>query len=101
MTGDADDEARSPWGDAWARLRRNRMALAGGIFLALLAVACAAGPLFSQSFRDQNIDLGATAPSLAASGLAPTRSAATCSRARSTAGASRSRSASSPPSSPS
>ncbi|HEY5079001.1 MAG TPA: ABC transporter permease subunit [Opitutaceae bacterium] len=58
------DEGHSLWGDAWARLRRNRMALAGAVFLAALAVACAAGPIFSQSYWEQNIDLGATPPSL-------------------------------------
>jgi oligopeptide transport system permease protein len=62
----ADSEiGHSLWSDAWARLRRNRMALAGGIFLVVLSVACAGGPIFSQSYWEQNIDLGATAPSLA------------------------------------
>jgi oligopeptide transport system permease protein len=62
----ADSEiGHSLWSDAWARLRRNRMALAGGIFLVVLLVACAGGPIFSQSYWEQNIDLGATAPSLA------------------------------------
>jgi oligopeptide transport system permease protein len=59
------DAGHSLWSDAWARLQRNRMALAGAIFLAVLAVACAAGPIFSQSYWEQNIDLGATPPSLA------------------------------------
>jgi oligopeptide transport system permease protein len=65
VTAQEEDEGHSLWGDAWARLRRNRMALAGAIFLAALAVACAAGPVFSQSYWEQNIDLGATAPSAA------------------------------------
>jgi oligopeptide transport system permease protein len=53
----------SPWGDAWQRLRRNRLALAGGVILVVLALACAAGPLFSQSYEEQNLDLGAVPPS--------------------------------------
>jgi oligopeptide transport system permease protein len=61
----ADDTERghSLWSDAWHRLRRNRAAFAGGILLLLLALACAAGPLFSQSYEEQNLDLGATPPS--------------------------------------
>ena len=42
-----DDAGHSLWSDAWHRLRRNRLAVAGGTLLALLAVACVAGPWFS------------------------------------------------------
>ena len=35
------DAGHSLWSDAWARLRRNRMALAGAVFLVVLAVALA------------------------------------------------------------
>ena len=65
MNRDDPDRGHSPWSDAWQRLRQNRLALASAVTLALLALACAAGPLFSQSYREQNLDLGATAPSLA------------------------------------
>jgi oligopeptide transport system permease protein len=41
------------------------MALAGAVVLLLLGVACAAGPFFSQSYREQKLDLGATPPSWA------------------------------------
>jgi oligopeptide transport system permease protein len=34
----------SLWADAWKRLRKNRMAVASGIVLLLLAVACLVGP---------------------------------------------------------
>jgi oligopeptide transport system permease protein len=57
------ERGRSPWADAWHRLRRNRLAVAGGIVLVALALACAAGPVFSQSYEEQNLDLGASAPS--------------------------------------
>ncbi len=42
--------------DAFARLRRNRMALAGLLLLAFLTLACLIGPLLSPySFREQNL----------------------------------------------
>jgi oligopeptide transport system permease protein len=59
------ERGHSPWSDAWQRLRRNRLALAGAVALLVLGAACAAGPFFSQSYREQNLDLGATAPSWA------------------------------------
>jgi oligopeptide transport system permease protein len=58
------DRGNSLWSDAWHRLRRNRMAVAGGILLILLAFACAFGPIFSQSYEEQNLDLGAAPPSM-------------------------------------
>jgi oligopeptide transport system permease protein len=59
------ERGHSLWSDAWHRLRRNRLAFAGGVLLILLALACAAGPAFSQSYEEQNLDLGATPPSRA------------------------------------
>ena len=54
----------SPGADAWRRLRANRPAVAGGIFVLLLAAACVALPtLLGLSYSDQNLALGATAPS--------------------------------------
>jgi oligopeptide transport system permease protein len=58
------DRGHSPWSDAWHRLRQNRLALAGAVVLVVLSVACSAGPFFSQSYREQNLDLGAMPPSL-------------------------------------
>ncbi|MFZ5494393.1 MAG: ABC transporter permease [Verrucomicrobiota bacterium] len=47
----------SPWLDAWHRLRRNRLAVAGGATLLLLALACLLGPLLSPyGYADQNLD---------------------------------------------
>jgi oligopeptide transport system permease protein len=57
------DRGNSLWSDAWHRLRRNRMAVAGGVLLIILAFACAFGPIFSQSYEGQNLDLGAVPPS--------------------------------------
>jgi oligopeptide transport system permease protein len=50
---------------AWHRLRQNRLAYFGGITVAVLALLCAIGPFFSQSYEDQNLDLGAVPPSAA------------------------------------
>ena len=59
------ERGHSLWSDAWHRLRRNRVALAGGMLLIVLALACGAGPVFSQSYEEQNLDLGAVPPSAA------------------------------------
>jgi oligopeptide transport system permease protein len=51
------DSGSSPWRDAWRRLVKNRLALAGGALLILLALACVLGPLFSAySYSEQNLD---------------------------------------------
>ena len=59
------EAGHSPWSDAWRRLRKNRLAVAGAIVLLVLGVLCAFGPLFAQSYQEQNLDLGATPPSAA------------------------------------
>jgi oligopeptide transport system permease protein len=59
------ERGHSLWSDAWHRLRRNRLAIAGGVVIIVLALACAAGPVFSQSYEEQNLDLGAVPPSAA------------------------------------
>ncbi|MBE7449500.1 MAG: ABC transporter permease [Kofleriaceae bacterium] len=62
-------DVRSPWRDAWRRLRKNRMAVAmGAIFLAICAF-CFLGPIvagwFGLDATTIRIDRGATAPSWA------------------------------------
>lgn len=59
------EAGHSPWSDAWRRLRKNRLAVAGAVVLLVLGVLCAFGPLFAQSYQEQNLDLGATPPSAA------------------------------------
>lgn len=59
------EAGHSPWSDAWRRLRKNHLAVAGAIVLLVLGVLCAFGPLFAQSYQEQNLDLGATPPSAA------------------------------------
>jgi oligopeptide transport system permease protein len=63
---DTDERGHSPGRDAWLRLRKNRLAVAGGLFLGVLAVVCALAPmLFDLAYNDQNYQLGATPPSAA------------------------------------
>ncbi|HWZ94881.1 MAG TPA: ABC transporter permease [Opitutaceae bacterium] len=57
------ERGQSPWSDAWQRLRKNKLAVFGGGLLVVLALCCFLGPFFSQSYEDQNLDLGATPPS--------------------------------------
>jgi len=52
----------SPWRDAWIRLRRNRLAVAGAGIVIVFALLCVFGPFFSHSYRDQNLALGAVGP---------------------------------------
>jgi oligopeptide transport system permease protein len=53
----AAEQGSSPWHDAWLRLKRNRLAVAGGVMLVLLAAACVLGPLISPfDYADQNLD---------------------------------------------
>ena len=50
--------------DAWHRLQKNRLAVAGGILLIALSLLCVVGPWFLRfSYQEQNLDLGASAPS--------------------------------------
>ncbi len=54
------------WGDAWYRLRKNRLALAGACVLVLVTLTAVAGPWYSPyTYEQQDIDLGAAAPSWA------------------------------------
>lgn len=60
------EPGQSLWQDAWHRLRQNKMAVAGGIFVAVLAVASFLTPLIAPgSYAHTNLALGATGPSLA------------------------------------
>jgi oligopeptide transport system permease protein len=58
------ERGSSPWHDAWRRLRRNRLAVAGGVVLALLALVCIAGPWLSPyGYADQDLDATFAPPS--------------------------------------
>jgi oligopeptide transport system permease protein len=60
------EEGNSLWHDAWLRLRKNRLAVFGGVVLVFVALACFVGPFLSPyGYEEQNLDLGASAPSAA------------------------------------
>lgn len=59
----APEQGSSLWHDAWLRLRKNRLAVAGLLFLVFVAVACLLGPVFSPyGYEEQRLDLGASPP---------------------------------------
>jgi len=47
--GGATIEGRSPWRITWLRLRKDKVAMAGGIFVLLLIVVAVIGPFFVQN----------------------------------------------------
>lgn len=51
----SDETPHSPWRDAWARLRRNRLAVIGAGFVALVALACFALPPFLPHTYDHQV----------------------------------------------
>jgi oligopeptide transport system permease protein len=63
----AEAEAgHSLWQDAWHRLKQNKMALIGAVFVALLTIACFLAPLIApKSYEKTDLALGATPPSAA------------------------------------
>ncbi|MBE2215013.1 MAG: ABC transporter permease [Opitutaceae bacterium] len=68
-TDEAAPETGRPsslWHDAWRRLRRNRLAVAGGAFLLALVLVCVVGPWFSgHSYQgDGSFERPNEAPSL-------------------------------------
>jgi oligopeptide transport system permease protein len=53
----------SLWKDAWHRLAKNKLAVASGIFLVLLSLACFVGPFLGiQSYEEQHLDIGTVRP---------------------------------------
>lgn len=57
------EEGHSLWQDAWARLRKNRLAVLSGVILLLLALVCGIGPIFAQDYAAQDLARYATKPS--------------------------------------
>jgi oligopeptide transport system permease protein len=56
--------ATSLWQDAWQRLGRNRLAVFALVTLGLVALVCLFGPaLGAHGYEEQDLDLGAAAPS--------------------------------------
>lgn len=58
------EKGTSLWQDAWVRLRRNKMAVIGGITLLIVTLLCVLAPLLSPyGYEQQDLVLGAAAPS--------------------------------------
>ena len=58
------EQGASLWRDAWQRLRKNKMAVGGGIILLLFILMALLTPwLAPYSYEAQNLDLGASPPS--------------------------------------
>src|ERR1035438_3540779 len=62
---DPADSGHSLWTDAWRRLKKNRLAVAGGVVVLTLFILYFIGPFLSQHYEEQNLDLGASSPSAA------------------------------------
>jgi oligopeptide transport system permease protein len=61
---DAFPKGVSLWQDAWVRLRKNRLAMAGLVFLLLMMLLCLLTPwIMPYGYEEQNLQLGATPPS--------------------------------------
>ncbi len=59
------EQGVSPWLDAWHRLKRNKLAVFGGITLIVLVVACMVGPWFSPyGYEETSLDNAFAKPGL-------------------------------------
>ena len=60
----SNSSVHSLWRDAWHRLRRNRLALAGLAYLPIVALLCILAPIIAPyPFETTDLSLGATTPS--------------------------------------
>ena len=58
------EEGRSLWMDAWYRLRKNHMAVFGGLFIILVTILSFAGPYFTKyDHKEQNLENRLKSPS--------------------------------------
>jgi oligopeptide transport system permease protein len=61
---DHAEEGSSLWRDAWLRLRRNKLAVGGGIMLVLITLFCVLGPFLSPyTYQGQDFERYAEPPS--------------------------------------
>jgi len=51
------EKGSSLWHDAWLRLRKNKLALFGGVVLLVVVCTCIGGWLWGQPYYDQNLEL--------------------------------------------
>jgi oligopeptide transport system permease protein len=58
------EQGASPWRDAWHRLRRNHLAVFGGVVLITLTLLCVIGPWFSPyGYEDTDLQITFSPPS--------------------------------------
>lgn len=58
------EEGTSLWQDAWHRLKKNKMAMAGLYFIIVMTLLAVFAPIITPyNYQDQNLNLGATPPS--------------------------------------
>ncbi len=58
------EAGRSLWQDAWVRLKKNHLAMFGLVVLVIVGIACVFAPWITPyGYEEQNLGLGATAPS--------------------------------------
>jgi oligopeptide transport system permease protein len=63
LTPDQLEQGSSPWRNAWARLRKNKLAVFGGIVLIALTGLCLFAPLFFDlSYQAQGLTIGGLPP---------------------------------------
>jgi oligopeptide transport system permease protein len=65
LSADQLEQGHSLWQDAWHRLRKNKLALAGGFLLIVLGLSCGLAPFFAQSYYENNLDLTYASPGTA------------------------------------
>jgi len=58
------EQGHSLWQDAWHRLRKNRMAVFGGLFILVMGLASRVGPtMVTHGYQEQNLELRESPPS--------------------------------------
>jgi len=58
------EQGHSLWQDAWQRLRKNRMAVFGGLFILVMGLASLVGPaMVTHGYQEQNLELRESPPS--------------------------------------
>jgi len=58
------EKGHSLWQDAWHRLRKNRMAVLGGVFILIMGLASLIGPaIVTHGYQEQNLELRESPPS--------------------------------------
>ena len=58
------EEGTSLWVDAWHRLRKNHLSVFGGAVIVILSFVCLVVPfLITNTYQEQNLELGPTSPS--------------------------------------